>query len=405
MINSYTSAGEARADLCREMTVIGVTGTHGKSSTALLLAAILRYTGQRVGVMLCEGVELGGGEFLPFASLVPSGEAVTDALRQIKNHGCNIAILELSSYLLQQNAHLDIPFSLVLLTDLGFAHTGKGEPHETREDYVAAKARLFFSKAPLAILPAGFEDFKPHCRCLYYGSTGDVTYRNSYPCRVNGAEGIGFVLSAALDGTKAEEAACATPVPGDFAVKNATAAAAAALALGIPLPLVTAALPLALPRGRLELIAERADKRVYTDVAFTGEALSRALRALRAVTRGRLLVLLGSVGGRAHKRRAALGLAAAAADEIYLTADDPDGEQVEDIVRDLLVGEEPYSRHFVIPDRARAIRAAVCALQAGDTLLILGKAFEATQLIGGKKYPFDDRAVVYTALDDLPREE
>ena len=190
------------------------------------------------------------------------------------------------------------------------------------------------------------------------------------------------------------------PVLGDFACRNALAAATLATAAGALPADVATALGCVYPSGRLELIGHLEGRRVYLDCAYTAEELERVLRCLRAVTAGRLTVLLGSVGGRARERRAPLGaVAGRLADLTYFTADDPAGEATEAILTDLVEDWPRLARYAFLADRAEAIQAAVGALLPEDVLLILGKAQAKTQLTAEGLCFFDDRAIALAALE------
>ena len=376
----------------RSLSVVGITGTVGKTAVALMAGKLLCATGHRVAVVTTSGYDLGEG-FVPFFGGAPDAAEIQRLLRDFLLAGVAVVLLELSAYMLAHGAANALDFTITLLTSFSPLHIGEGT-HRTLAEYTAAKSKLFEKSAHLSIQPTKGE-LPVRGSILTFGEGGDVCVRvageGSELC-------VGTPLVLAYWG---EEITSASPVTGDFFAENMAAAAAICLSLGVPLSGIGAALPSAAPPAVLECIYEGEGKRIFLDTAYDAEALSRTLNVLRRSTPLCLSVLLGSVGGRAKSRRAPLGEAALRlADVVYFTADDPDGESPLQIYRDMTATVKDEGRHSFCADRARAILTAVSALRKGDTLLILTK-HEETQLIQGKKQHFSDREIVRCALQEI----
>lgn len=381
-------AAKCYGEPVRDVTVIGVTGTHGKTSTIDTFAALLREAGRRVATLTTDGITCGTA-FVASGNRAPDVTDVWRFLRLAHREKAEFAVVEFSSYMLAHKAHFSIPFTAVLLTDYEPHHVGT--VHADEPGYRAAKQALLDSMAALALLPVDCTALTAPGRVVRYGVGGEIALRE---VRRQGHDGV----TASLDflGEKTE---FFYPVVGDFAHKNAIAAAALALSVGVSSAEIAQGMPKAAPLGRLECLFADNGRRIYLDAAYEGHDLAAALRALRHVTDARLSVLLGAVGGRAAERRVPLGEAAFTyADFVWLTADDADAESPQKIAEEI-VGEYYNSAAYrICPSRAAAIEAAVADMQEGDTLLILGKPREDTQLVCGKKQFFSDRLQVKQAL-------
>ena len=391
------------ADRClghpaRHLTVLGITGTAGKSTVADTVCALLEQAGHTVAVLTTDGQRI-GDDVRPAHSVVPDAVEIHAFLAQAVRAGTDFAVLEFSAYMLARKSSFSIPFAAVLLTNLWPHHIGNGQ-HAHFADYRAAKASLFAESIPFCILPSDRADFvlTDRTRRILFGQAGDVTAVDLCPYTDHNGFGTRFSLCFATG----EKLAVSLPVPGDFAVQNALAAAALARVAGLVPNEIAAGLSAHIPKGRLACIAAQDTRYIYVDTAYTGEDLTRVLQVLRKQTRGKLTVLLGSVGGRARERRSALGAAATGyADFAYFTADDPDCEDPRLICAEMAAGVTDPARYAIVPDRATAIRRAVLEMRPGDTLLLAGKGGCETQLIHSKKIPFSEQKIVEEALLSL----
>lgn len=383
----------------RSLTVFGITGSTGKSTIAHTLTALLRRTGHAVASLTTDGIDI-NGEMRPSGSVVPNGADIQAILKEFLDTGIEFAVLEFSAYMLEHHAHIAIPFTALLLTNFDPTHKGNGL-YSDPDDYRAVKASLFECDAPFLAFPANFADFSVNAdsaRRLLFGKSGDLQATNMKPF----SEKKGFGMRFELFLKNGEKECVSLPVPGDNAVQNALAVASLAMIAGLSLKEIATELSHFKPYGRLECVGACEGRHVYVDSAYTGEDLARALETLSPYTKGRLSVLIGSVGGRARDRRAALGKAAAQhADFVYLTADNPDCEDPVLICEDMIEGMEDCTRCCVIPDRGQAIERAILEMRPGDTLLLAGKGTERFQLIQGKKEIFNEREIVAKALLDI----
>lgn len=377
----------------REMTVFGITGSVGKSSVVQLATQVLRGAGHRVGTLSTDGWDV-DGVCTPAAPIVPDAAEIQRKLREMADDGIEFVLLELSSYQLLHHAHEGIAFAAVVLTNLLPRHIGRLE-HASFAAYRAAKERLMCEPCALAILPADTEMQTNAKRVLRVGENGDIWAENTVLKReFDVPPRTAFRLCE-----KEGNIDITLPVMGDIGVQNALFVAAISRAAGLSRMQIADGLSRADVRGRMECLCAKHARLVYRDSAFCPEDLAGALAALRPLVKGRLCVLLGSVGGRAKERRAPLGrMACKFADFVYLTADDPDAENPADICEQMLDGMKEPARAVILPDRRKAISRAVRELREGDVLLILAKPTDAGQLVRGRYHPFDERAEVESAL-------
>ncbi len=383
----------------RRLTVFGVTGTAGKTTVVQMTATLLARTGHKVATLTTDGEQIGRA-CSPAGNVVPDAVDIQRFLRRAADAGATFAILELSSYMLAQKSAFSIPFAAVLLTNLWPEHIGNGE-HASAEDYFAAKASLVTSaNAPFCVLPTDHAELArpPRGRCLFHGEGGDLAAQSMEPYADETGLGTHFTLCTPTG----EKVPVSLPVAGDFMVENAVCAASLAMIAGLTPVEIAAGLSACAPCGRMACVAARAGRYILTDAAYTAKSLSRALQALRPLTRGRLAVVIGSVGGRARARRAPLGAAASTyADMAYFTADDPDGEDPLQICREMAAGAAEVNaaaRYVILPDRAKAICRAVLEMRPGDVLLLAGKGGQKTQLIRGERIPFSEEDIAREAL-------
>ncbi len=377
----------------RQMTVLGITGSAGKSSVAQMTAQALRQAGRRVGVLGTDGLDM-DGVCTPAPVIVPDAAEIQRELRKMADNGMEFAILELSSYQLLHHVIEGIAFTAVLLTNLLPRHIGHLE-HPDFAAYRAAKEVLMRVPCALAILPVN-EEMQTHAkRVLRVGDGGDLWAES-----VQTRQGFAQIPSTVLRLFEKEENVEITlPVVGDMAMQGALCTAALCRAAGLSLSQIARGMPHTLVRGRMECLSAAHARLVYQDAAFFAEDLAHALTALRPLVKGRLCVLIGSVGGRAKARRAPLGrVACELADFVYLTADDPDGEDPAEICAQMLETMAEPARAVILTDRRIAIARAVREMREGDVLLILAKPAEAGQLVKGRYLPFAERDEVAAAL-------
>ncbi len=379
----------------RAMTVIGITGSTGKTSVALQTVQVLRSAGRRVSALTSDGLDLLGERTHPTA-IVPDAAYIHKILSQMADAGSEVAVLELSSYQLAHFAAEEIPFTAVLLTNVHSRHVGGGE-HESFAAYREAKLSLLQKPSAFCVLPV-MQEIQTKARVLRVGTGGDLWAESAaLEQPLTGAPYTRFLLCE-----EDQKVEITLPVIGDFVIENALCTTALCRVVGLALREIAAGLLQASVTGRLECLAARHDRLVYLDAAFLPQDLECVLQNLRPLTKGRLCVLLGSVGGRAKARRAPLArVAERLADRLYLTADDPDFEDPASICAEMQDAMSEPLRATVIVDRRTAILRAVREMRPGDLLLLLAKPCAVGQLVAGRFLPFDERCVVQEALAEF----
>lgn len=382
----------------REIHVIGVTGTNGKTTTSRLIAQLLRAYFGDCGVIGTLGVTL-GDDVKEAANTTPDAISVHRQLAQWRDAGVSCAALEVSSHSLVQGRVSAVEFDTAVFTNLSHDHL---DYHGDMESYGLAKSRLFRdSKLRAAIINAD-DDYAAEMTSAVHKSVPVI----SYSARGASARVAAWDVTFHADGLEAQlvtpwgDGVLRSPMVADFNLSNLLAAVSAACVAGMPLDhaLEVASTLQGVP-GRMEYVANDWGLQLVVDYSHTPDALEQALRSLRAHTRGRLLVVFGCGGDRDAAKRPVMGeVACANADCAVVTSDNPRSEDPAAIIADIEAGCSGEYR--IEADRAAAISLAVQMAQPGDCVLVAGKGHETYQQVGDKRLDFSDVEALRTALGD-----
>lgn len=379
----------------RQLTMLGVTGTNGKTTVTYLLRHILQRTGMKTG-LIGTVQNIVGEQTLPAQRTTPDALQIQQLLSAMTKNGCSHAVMEVSSHALDQHRAEGIDFAVGIFTNLTEDHL---DYHGTMGCYCDAKAKLF-QMSRMGVCNA---DDPWTERLLAGASCPSVYYGIHNPAEV-WAEDI-FLHSRSVDFTVCT-ARTRTPVhlgvPGRFSVYNALGAIATCGELGIP-PEECAAALATFPgvAGRMEVVPTPG--KPYTlliDYAHTPDALENVLKTVRGFAQNRVIAVFGCGGDREKEKRPRMGRAVARlADFAVVTSDNPRTEDPEAIIRDILPGMTAAAgRYAVEPDRRKAIALAMEQGRAGDVILLCGKGHETYQEIGNETHPMDEREIVRSLL-------
>lgn len=394
------------------LTLVGITGTNGKTTTAHLVHQMLNGAGTRCG--LIGTVEIDDGREVCRAEMTtPPATELSRTFSVMLENGCRAAAMEVSSHALDQGRVAALRFTVGVFTNLTGDHL---DYHGTMEAYAAAKARLFQMLPVSGWAIVNAED--PYAEAMVEGCRARVL-RCRVADRPTGAQDEGACVAVIeemnIRGTRAEMTGpwgtfqARMGLVGRHNVMNALQAVAAAFGAGVPASSLGKLVSVAsAPPGRLEPVTDlRAPFAVMVDYAHTDDALRKVLTALRPLMgSGKLLVVFGCGGDRDRTKRPRMGKAAAElADHVIVTSDNPRTERPSDIIDEILSGVpgDLRAKVTVDADRKKAIERAVHAAGPGDLVLIAGKGHETEQIMpdgkgGTIKYHFDDREVAREAL-------
>ena len=399
----------------RKLTVIGVTGTDGKTTTSNMLYQILKTTGIRAGLISTVNAMI-GDEVIDtgFHVTTPEAPDVQRYLALMVEAGLTHVVLETTSHGLAQHRVTGSEYDIAVVTNVTHEHL---DYHGTYESYLAAKGLLFQLLAKthqkeqgninFAVLNADDRSFK-YLSSLVKGE--NITYSVDGKGTLN-AEAI-QPSALGIDFTARGEnftASIHCPIPGMFNVSNCLAALGAAVSgLGIA-PEVAAAGIASMPGvpGRMETIDLGQDFTAIVDFAHTPNALKAALEAVRPMTKGRVIAVFGSAGLRdREKRRMMADVSVRSADVTILTAEDPRTESLDDILEEMAgaakaAGGVEGETFFRVPDRGDAIRMGVKMAQPGDIVIACGKGHEQSMCFETIEYDWDDRTAMRAALGEL----
>ncbi|MFB9711642.1 UDP-N-acetylmuramoyl-L-alanyl-D-glutamate--2,6-diaminopimelate ligase [Streptosporangium nondiastaticum] len=385
------------------ITLIGVTGTSGKSTSTFLLEAGLRAAGHTTG--LVGGVEIRAGD-LRFESTLTTPEAsdLQGLFALMRERGVTAAAMEVSSHALALGRVDGILYDVALFTNLSQDHL---DFHRDLDDYFAAKARLFTPEMSRAGV-VNIDD--AHGRELLGTAKIPMTTFSAQGAaeadwRATDVRLSGDGSSFRVVGPGGVEEDATVALPGPFNVANALGAIVALVEAGVPLRAAAAGIgTLAGVPGRMERVPGADGFEAIVDYSHKPGAVESVLRSLREVTEGRLTVVLGCGGDRDRGKRPMMGAAAARlADVAILTSDNPRSEDPLRILAEMvdgILGVSPEERAHVIiePDRAAAIDLAIGRAGPGDVVVVAGKGHEQGQYVGDRVLPFDDRQVVADAI-------
>lgn len=388
------------------MTMVGVTGTNGKTTTTNMIAAVLKTSGHKVGLIGTIN-NIIGEKVLPVSHTTPESPELQKLLSQMVKEGVSACVMEVSSHALELHRVDGCAFDAVVFTNLTQDHL---DLHGSMEDYLEAKLKLFRGLSSpggkggqaFAVINADdpysgeFVQAAGEKVIFTYGINGPADVLAS-DIRVN-ARGVSFTVAG-----RCGSCALNLKLTGKFNVYNALAAFTVSRALEVPAADIKTALEsmTGVP-GRFELVNSGQDFIVIVDYAHTPDGLDNILATARQITGGRLITVFGCGGDRDRTKRPAMGeIAGRHSDITVITSDNPRTEDPINIIRDIesgLPGAVAGEDYFVEPDRRKAIRLAVGKARRGDVVVIAGKGHEDYQIIGNTKYPFDDRLEAGAAI-------
>lgn len=369
----------------KQLTVIGVTGTDGKTTTAHMIYEILKSAGKNVSLISSIHAQIGSKTYdTGFHVTTPDPVALQKFLKKVVDSHSEYLVLEVTSHGLDQNRIFGIDFNFAVLTNITHEHL---DYHKSFENYLLAKARLF-KGAKVSILnldDSSFSKIKKlaNGKIITYSidKKGDFTPKN-FPLKLK--------------------------ISGDYNLSNALASAALATQIGINKKTVTKALNnFQGIKGRMEEVDLGQDYQVIVDFAHTPNGLKQALKTLRSRVEGpepRVIAVFGAAGERDRLKRPKMGeIAARCADICVLTAEDPRNEKVEDICVQIAEGFAKHGKveskdFYKIYDRQKAIEFAISLAQKNDIVAVFGKSHEKSMCFGKKEYPWDEFKTVERAI-------
>ncbi len=393
------------ADICANwfgrpadsLSIVGVTGTNGKTSVTYMLKSILEKNGEKVG-LIGTIQNMIGDEVFEAKNTTPGVYELQELFAKMKSAGCTYVIMEVSSHALDQRRVEGISFRLGMFTNLTQDHL---DYHITMENYMLAKRKLFevcetavvnFDDESTEKLISGLD-----CKIITYSAkSNDSTYTaKNISYRPDGVDyelvGYGTISRIKLS------------TGGRFSVYNSMCAGVAAIALGYSIASVSAALSeLVGVKGRAEVVPTGKDFTAIIDYAHTPDGLKNILNTFRECEKNRLVVLFGCGGDRDKTKRPQMGqIAANLADYVIVTSDNPRTEDPKAIIEDILVGmkntKTPYK---VIVNRVEAIHYAIKNAQKGDIIVLAGKGHETYQILNTGTIHLDEREVINEALGE-----
>lgn len=377
------------------LTLIGVTGTNGKTTTTMLLHGVLTKAGISAG--LVGTVENRVGETAYPASLTtPDCKDLQKLFREMVDSGCTHCVMEVSSQALAQHRVDGCHFKIALFTNLTQDHL---DYHGNFENYLQAKKQLF-QKADIAVLNVDDENATRMTEGLSLQTvtfsvrqdSADYTAKNVI-CK---ADGVQYELLGKGDIGRVQ-----LKIPGHFTVYNSMGAAICAMEAGLPFEQVCALLAQSrgVP-GRVEVVPTDTDYTVLIDYAHSPDGLENVISSLREVTEHRIITVFGCGGDRDRTKRPKMGkIVGDLADVAVVTSDNPRSENPDAIVQDVLAGMSACKAKIkAITDRTEAIRYALSIAKAGDVVLLAGKGHETYQILNTGKIHYDEREVVAQIL-------
>ena len=408
-------AGMAQAfygDPTREMTVVGVTGTNGKTTTTYLLEAVLAEAGEVPAVVGTINYRF-GAEIHTAPHTTPEAVELLEQVARFRAAGARSLVMEVSSHALDQHRADGIRFRVGVFTNLTPEHL---DYHGDMESYFASKARLFLELLPLNDGRAVVNIDDPYGVRLASLLPDVITCGRSSQAMIRPE-----ALTVTLAGIRGQVATpsgpvtLASPLLGEYNVENLLGAIGAGVALGLPATVIERGLAraAAVP-GRLEPVANELGAVALVDYAHTGDALDRVLQALQALAPARIITVFGCGGDRDPRKRPVMGeVTARRSDIAVVTSDNPRTEDPLRIIEQICGGvaavharewtrEEALAGrgrgYVVIPDRRAAIRFGVSLLRPNDVLLVAGKGHEDYQILGTTRIHFDDREELRNAF-------
>src|SRR5437764_10773166 len=391
----------------RELNLVGITGTNGKTTTAYLVASIPEAAGEPVPMTGTVEYRL-GNERNKAGRTTPEATDMQRLLRQAVEIGCQTAVMECSSQAMDFHRCDELDYSVAVFTNLTRDHL---DYHKTMENYWYAKQRLFDgrlgSRPQTSVINVDdaygveladrLQNEGLHVVRYAVRSEADITARDPE----FSLSGMRFRLR-----TPEREIDFHSPLVGPPHIYNTLAAVASGLALGYSLEVITTALEKCTGApGRFERVPNEGDFAVVVDYAHSDDALLNVLRTAREVTKGRIITVFGCGGDRDRSKRAPMGEAAGSlSNVVILTSDNPRTEDPNQILADAEEGirktGKPYEK---IADRREAIHYAVAQARPDDLVLIAGKGHEDYQIIGREVFHFDDKEVAREALQNRSR--
>ena len=382
-------------------SLVGVTGTNGKTTTTYLVNHIAQVLGNKTGLIGTVGIEI-EGQHRPSSHTTPESPDLQKLFAMMRDEGCGVVSMEVSSHALDLERTWATKFAVTAFTNLTQDHL---DYHKTFEAYFSAKARLFSKDYPAK-------------RVINIDSAWGKELLKRTSANEDVIVTTGFDPSAQIHPVEVEYGAAQTrvelsvrgtnytvtyPLVGRFNVENVMTAFGVALQLGYaPSAIVEALRDVPAVPGRLQRVSVENDGgiSVYVDYAHTPDALEKAIASVSALeSEGKTIVVFGCGGDRDSGKRPIMGKAALAADYAVVTSDNPRTEDPQAIIEDIVAGMSEGSDHYeVVADRREAIARAIALAQPGDAVLIAGKGHEDYQIIGTEKHHFDDREVAAEEL-------
>jgi len=383
----------------KELKVIGITGTKGKTTTSYLIEEILESAGQKPGVI--GTISYRGPQFeVPADRTTPEAPDLQRMLRQMLDQGGTHCLIEVSSHSLEMKRVWGIRFDAAVFTNLSGEHM---DFHGSMDDYFESKKKLFFLNSKKRTAVVNIDD--PYGQKLIAElPMATISYGTNASAIVRAAsftfDYSGISLNVDYPGGKA---VLTSPLMGKHNVYNILAAVATSLALNVPWSAIQQGIrTLQGVPGRMEKVDNSKGLHVFVDYAHTDNALRQLLETARSLNPSRVLLVFGAGGDRDRSKRERMGeVAAALADEVILTSDNPRSEDPLAIIAEIEAGmkKSGFGRYTVVPDRREAIVRIVTLAKKGDMLLVAGKGHENTQEVKGRKFPFSDAAVLEEALE------
>ncbi len=389
----------------REMSVVGVTGTNGKTTTTWLLGSIFEACGIRAGLLGTVMYRVGAEE-REAARTTPEAPDIQRMLREMARAGCTACAMEVSSHALVLHRVDEIRFRVAAYSNLTRDHL---DFHGDMESYAKSKRRLFeiLDADGTAVVnlddPRGLFMAAPAARALTYGISREADVRPG-PI-ASSLDGLSFSVR-----TPAGAIDVRTRLVGRPNIYNILMAIGVSVALDLPLDNVARGLAAVegVP-GRFEVVSTPEDEvSVVVDYAHTDDALRNLLETARPLAENRLITVFGCGGDRDRTKRPLMGaVAARLSDLVVVTSDNPRSENPQSIIEEILRGipaekQQPQDRRLAviqIPDRRAAIERAIAIAEPGDMVLLAGKGHEKYQVIGDRVLPFDDAAVAREVLE------